>query len=588
MPQQDTDEQLTKMRHSAAHLLAAAVQQLRPEAKPAIGPAIEHGFYYDFDCGEQPISEKDLKQLEQKMRELLAGWTAFTRREVTAEQARELFKDNPYKLELIDEIMARGETITVYTAGGFTDLCRGGHVENPSQELGAFKLLSVAGAYWRGDENKPMLTRILGALFPSQDELQDHLQRLEDAKGRDHRALGKALDLFTFSPLVGSGLPLFTPRGTIIRRELQRWLDELQLPRGYMPVTIPHLAKADLYRTSGHWEKFKDDLFHVRGRTDEELVLKPMNCPHHTQLYAAQLRSYRDLPYRTMETTTVYRDEQGGELLGLARVRSITQDDAHVFCRPNQIGTEVALMMDMVKAFYAAFDFSLIVHLSVRDEATPDKYLGDDHLWHEAERQLAGALKAHGQQYTRREGEAAFYGPKIDYLTRDVLDRTWQLATVQLDFNMPQRFGLTYVDERGARRQPVMIHRAILGSFERFLALLLEHYAGRLPLWLAPVQVAILPMADDQVNFAQETAQTLRHVGVRAEVDSRAESIGKKIREAEQRRVPVMFVIGKREAAAGHVAVRTHEKGDAGARPLAAAVAAVVSAVRERGAAAEI
>ncbi|PIT97984.1 MAG: threonine--tRNA ligase [Candidatus Andersenbacteria bacterium CG10_big_fil_rev_8_21_14_0_10_54_11] len=581
MASESPDKQLTKMRHSAAHLLAAAILELRPDAKPSIGPAIENGFYYDFDFGNTPLSEEALPAIEEKMRELLPQWTNFSHREISAEDARELFADNPYKLELIDEIVGKDETITLYTAGELTDLCRGGHVDNPSEELGAFKLLSLAGAYWRGDESKPMLTRIYGLLFPTDDELKAHLTMLEEAKARDHRTLGQELDLFTFSPLVGPGLPLFTPRGTAIRRELQGFLDELQVPRGYAPVVIPHLAKAALYKTSGHWDKFKDNLFHVRGRGVDTFVLKPMNCPHHTQIYAAQLRSYRDLPLRFMESTAVYRDEQAGELLGLTRVRSITQDDAHVFCRPDQIEHEVAMILEIIQQFYAAFDFSLAVHLSVRDPKTPDIYLGDDAVWQTAEDSLAAALDMAGLMYVRDEGEAAFYGPKIDFIATDALARRWQLATVQLDFVMPQRFALSYIDENGTKQVPVMIHRAILGSFERFLAVLLEHFAGRLPLWLSPVQAAVLPISDEQVLFASQVVGDLLAAGVRAEIDDRAGSVGKKIRHAESMRVPVILVVGKREAAEGSVSVRSMGK-DHGVRTIAVAVKEISAAAAER------
>lgn len=596
MAKKVSEEQLIKMRHSAAHLLAAAVLQLRPEAKPAIGPAIEDGFYYDFDFAPRQargkaLTEKDLPKIEAKMSELLPSWTAFSHREVSAAEARELFKGNPYKLELIDEIEGRGEPITLYTAGpprsGFTDLCRGGHVAKPSKEVGAFKLLSVAGAYWRGDETKPMLTRIYGALFSTRKELEEHLRILEEAKARDHRRLGKELDLFVFSPLVGPGLPLFTPRGTIIRQELESFLRTLQDARGYSQVHIPHLAKAELYRRSGHWDKFKDNLLSVAGKYGEELVIKPMNCPHHIQLYASRPRSYRDLPLRFAETTTVYRDEKPGEILGLARVRSITQDDAHVFCTSEQLSDEIKAAFDLVREFYSAFSFELEPHLSVRDPKTLEKYLGEDGHWEQAEAQLAESLQESGMAYERDEGEAAFYGPKIDFVARDSLRRRWQLATIQLDFNMPARFRIAYTAADGSERTPVMIHRAISGSVERFLAILLEHYAGRLPLWLAPVQVALLPITDDQLANAREAAAALQTAGVRAEVDGRAESIGKKIRDAEAQRVPVMFVIGKREVAEKRVSVRTREQKDAGSHPLPAAVTAVAAAVHERRAAAK-
>lgn len=573
---------LQPLRHSAAHLLAAAVLELWPDTKPTIGPATEEGFYYDFEFA-QPLSESDLPRIEEKMYQLLPDWKEFSHREVTPEEAKGLFPTNPYKQELVDEISQRGEPITLYTAGGFTDLCRGGHVHEPSRELRHFKLLSLAGAYWRGDEKNQMLTRVYGTAFPAKEELKEYLKNLEEAKKRDHRKLGPQLDLFTFSPLVGPGLPLFTPRGTTIRKELQTFIWSLQSPFGYQEVSIPHLAKPDLYKTSGHWDKFQDDLFHVRGAHDE-FVVKPMNCPHHTQIYASRPRSYRELPIRFAEITTVYRDEQAGQLQGLTRVRSITQDDAHVFCREDQIQEEIENVLSIVDQFYTTFGLQLSFRLSLWDPSKPEKYLGSAEVWNKAQDTLRQALTARNAAFTEAEGEAAFYGPKIDFIAHDSLGRTWQMATVQLDFNMPRRFELTYVDEHGESQTPVMIHRAISGALERFMAILIEHYAGNLPLWLAPTQVAVLPITDDQHAYAAEVAQALQKAGIRVDTDTRSESVGKKIRQAELMKVPMMFVVGKKEHADQTVSIREHGNKDSRVEPLAAAVEALMKTVASRSA----
>ncbi len=562
------------MRHTAAHLLAAAVKDLWPGTHNAIGPAIEDGFYQDFDFGDRVISEEDFPKIEKRMRELLKSWESFTERSVSAEEARKLFAENPYKLELVEDFAREGKDITVNDPGNFLDLCKGGHVEKPSKQLKHFKLLSLAGAYWRGDEKNQMLTRIYGTAFAAAEELDEFLKMKEEAKKRDHRKLGQALDLFTFSPLVGSGLPLFTPRGTIIRDELERFLWSLQTPRGFLKVNIPHLAKPELYKISGHWDKFADNLFHVRGKGDEEFVVKPMNCPHHTQIYASRPRSYKELPLRLAEVTTIYRDEQAGELLGLSRVRSITQDDAHIFCRPDQIREEIGTVMKIIQQFYAGFDFEHSIRLSLSDPANPEAYLGTREIWDMAEGALRQELKVQGLSFAEQEGEAAFYGPKIDFTAIDSLKRKWQLATIQLDFNMPNRFKLTYADETGKDQTPVMIHRAIMGSTERLIAILLEHYAGALPLWLSPVQVAVLPISDEQNEYAEKVANQLREFSpstslrapLRVEVDTRGESIGKKIREAQMQKVPYMLIVGKKEVAVNKVAVRSREKGDEGVR----------------------
>ena len=573
-------ENLDAMRHTAAHILAAASQQLRPDTKLGVGPAIENGFYHDIDVADR-YSENDLEKLQAEMEKIKEQDLPIEQREIPKDEARQLFSHDPYKLELIDELP--GETVGISDMGNgfFVTLCKGGHVASTGQ-IGAFKLTHLAGVYWKGDATRPQLQRIYGVLFHTQAELEQHLKSLEEAKKRDHRKLGKELDLFTFSPLVGSGLPLFTPRGNLIRRELENFLQSIQEPLGYERVWIPHLAKPELYKTSGHWDKFKEDLFHVKGHGDEAFVVKPMNCPHHTQIYASRPRSYRDLPLRFSEVTTVYRDEQPGELQGLSRVRSITQDDAHIFCRMDQVEQEITTVLKIIDTFYAAFNFELKPRLSLRDPAHAEKYLGSAEVWNEAESILRRLLEQRGVPFVEGVGEAAFYGPKIDFMAVDSLGRTWQLATAQLDFNQPARFGLEYINESGTKEQPVMIHRAILGAIERFIAILLEHYAGALPVWLSPTHVAVLPISDEQLTYAQEVAGTLKQAGIRAEVDERSESIGKKIRNAELQKNPVILVVGKKEVEQQTVSVRWRGKGDQGAQPLTAIQGELAQAILKR------
>lgn len=545
---------LESMRHTAAHILAAASAHLRPDTKLGVGPAIEDGFYHDIDVAER-YTEEDLIALQAEMEKIKERDLPITQREVSKDEAKKLFAHDPYKLELIDEI--EGETVGISDMGDgfFVTLCRGGHAASTGS-IGFFMLTRLSGVYWKGDATKSQLQRVYGVLFATQKELGDYLAMQEEAKKRDHRKLGKQLDLFTFSPLVGPGLPLFTPRGTIIRRELEDFLQSIQEPLGYERVTIPHITKPELYKTSGHWDKFEDNLFHVKGHGEEEFVIKPMNCPHHTQIYASRPRSYKDLPLRYSEVTMVYRDEKAGELGGLTRVRSITQDDAHLFCREDQIEQEVQGVFTIVTQFYKAFNFSLKATLSLRDKEHPEHYLGSDEIWNRAEDTLREVLKKHDMVADEFPGEAAFYGPKIDFIATDSLGRKWQLATVQLDFNMPTRFGLTYVDAEGKEATPVMIHRAILGSIERFMAILIEHYAGAFPLWLSPTQVAVLPITDDQHDYAKQVSDALKAAGIRVDIDSRSESVGKKIREAETQKVPVMIVVGKQEAANSTVTIR--------------------------------
>ena len=560
------EQKLEYKRHTLAHLLAAAVIEKYPHAKLTLGPAIDTGFYYDVDFSEGDApGEDDLKGLQKAMKKLMNKWTEFTHEEVSGDKAREVFAGNQFKLELIDEIENRGETITLYTCGGFTDLCRGGHTENPKEEIStdAFKLDRIAGAYWRGDEKNPMLTRIYGVAFDTKEELGAYEKLQEEAKARDHRKLGKELDLFTFSDLIGSGLPLFTPKGTMMRNLITDKISKIQAKYGYQNVTIPHITKSDLYKTSGHWDKFGDELFKVKGQSDTDFVIKPMNCPHHTQIFDSKPRSYKELPIRYAENTMVYRDEQQGELLGLSRVRSITQDDGHVFCTFDQIEQEVENIVNVIKEFYQALGMyeegKFWVSLSVRDPQTPDKYLGDTEIWDTAENILEDVAKKLNLPYKRVEGEAAFYGPKLDFMFFDALGRERQLATPQLDFIMPKRFGLTYTDNTGAKQTPVMIHRAIAGSLERFMAIMIEHFAGNFPLWLSPEQIRIIPVSHAQLEYATKVYTELKAVGLRVTLDDTNESMGKKIRGAKKERLPYFAVIGDKEIAAKNVTLETRK-----------------------------
>lgn len=489
MPKYDTlypmkNNNLEYKRHTLAHLLAEAVIENYPNVQLTLGPAIDNGFYYDIDFGDTKISDTDLEKIEKTMKKNLANWTEFSHKEVSADEAKTTFKDNPYKTELIEEISGRGEPITLYTCGGFTDLCRGGHSEHPNKEIApdSFKLSRVAGAYWRGDEKNKMLTRIYGLAFDTKEELDAYETQLEEAKKRDHKIIGREMGLFTFSPLVGAGLPLWTPKGTIIRELLNDFVWELRKTKGYQKVCIPHITKKDLYDTSGHWEKYADDLFKIRTREDHLYAMKPMNCPHHTQIFDAEPRSYRDMPQRYAETTMVYRDEQSGELSGLSRVLSITQDDAHVFCRETQIEDECMAIWDIIETFYGTFGFELKVRFSTHDPKERSKYLGGDEVWTKAEGALENLMKKKGVEWMDGTGEAAFYGPKIDFIAKDSIGRVLQVATIQLDFNQPKNFGLVCTNEKGEKEQVVMIHAAIMGSIERFMSTLIEHTAGVFPL----------------------------------------------------------------------------------------------------------
>src|SRR3989339_744837 len=561
-------EKLHNLRHSLAHLLAAAVLDLYPDTKNTIGPSIEDGFYYDFDF-KNPISDKDLPKIEKKMKEILKNWTKFEGAEKSAEKAKEHFKKNEYKLELIEEIINKKEPITFYTCGnlasseakgfhsGFTDLCRGGHLENPSKEIkpDSFKLDRVAGAYWRGDEKNKMLTRIYGLAFETKEELDAYINLREEAKKRDHKKLGKELDLFTFSDLVGSGLPLWTPKGTLVRNLLDEYVWELRKKAGYEKIEIPHITKKELYIKSGHWDKFKDELFRITSREGHEFAMKPMNCPHHTQIYARKAWSYKELPQRYANTTACYRDEQSGELSGFLRVRSFSQDDAHVFCRMNQVKKEFVKIWDIVHDFYKVFGFKLQVRLSVHDSKHMEKYLGKEKKWKEAENILKDIVKEKKVEAIDGLGEAAFYGPKLDFMAKDSLGREWQVATIQLDMNMPERFDLTCKNEAGEDERIVMIHAAIMGSIERFLSILIEHTAGNFPVWLSPVQVIVLPISEHQKEYADSVFQALKDADIRVELDDSNESLGKRIRNAKMSKVPYVIVIGDKEKEAKVITV---------------------------------
>ncbi len=540
-------DQLNQLRHSAAHLLAAAVLELYPQAKPTIGPSTKDGFYYDFDFGNTKISDKDLPKIEAKMRQLVKNWTKFEVQEWSPQKALEYYQNNPYKKELVQEIISRGEKLTFYQSGQFIDLCRGGHIDQPNQKLKHFKLLSVAGAYWRGQENNPMLTRIYGTAFFTQEELNQYLEKLAQAKERDHKLLGSKLDLFTFSPLVGSGLPLWTPKGTLIRELLDDYLWSLRKNKGYQKVEIPHITKKELYQTSGHWDKFKDELFRITTREGHEFAMKPMNCPHHTQIYARKLHSYRELPQRYANTTMVYRDEQSGELHGLSRVRCITQDDSHVFCRKTQVKQEIMSIWDIVDRFYSTFGFKLTPRLSLSDPQHPEKYLGHPDDWKKAEAELRELAQERGVKPKEELGEAAFYGPKLDFIAEDSLGREWQVATIQLDMNMPHRFGLNCINEQGEKEEIVMIHAAIMGSLERFISVLIEHLNGYFPLWLAPVQVLFLPVSEQDLAYIQTLTQQFQQLEFRLELDSSSKSLAKKMALARDLRIPYSVIVGHQE-----------------------------------------
>ena len=582
------NDKLNTMRHSLAHIMAAAIQKIWPDAKFGVGPAVKNGFYYDIDLGDTQMSEQDFKKVEKEMRHIINQAQAFEKSSMSIDDALNWAQENhqPYKQELLNDLKRSGTTVakdidpsqlglesssdsavnsvTFYTNGNFTDLCRGPHVEDTSK-VGAFKIERVAGAYWRGNEKNSQMQRIYGVAFETQEELTQYLKMVEQAKMRDHRKLGKELDLYTTSQLVGVGLPLFTPRGTVLRELVAQYSNQLRQRYGFEKVWSPHITKKDLYEKSGHWAKFGDELFLVTSQeTSDKMALKPMNCPHHTQIFASKPRSYRDMPVRYLETTTDYRDEKTGELGGLNRVRSLTQDDSHVFARPDQIQQEINNLLSAAQELYNTINMKLHVRLSYRDNS--DAYLGDPKLWRSAEAQLKSAVEDAGLDYFEETGEAAFYGPKIDFMATDALDREHQVATVQLDFVQPERFDLEYIAEDGSKARPIMIHSALLGSIERFLSVFIEHTAGWFPFWAAPEQVRILTINDTVSSYVDEITKLLSEVvlnkpvkynELRYTVDERNESLGKKIREATKMKIPVQLIIGNKDEEAREVSVRT-------------------------------
>lgn len=585
---------LDHVRHSLSHLLAAAVLKEFPDAKLGIGPTIDTGFYYDFLL-PRSLAPADLKTLEKTIRKLAAQNLAFEGKEVSAVEAKTIFRDQPFKLELIEELSKNGEKITIYETKDsqhlnvstsqplFLDLCRGGHVLNTKEiSPDAFILDKIAGAYWHGDEKNPMLQRIYGLAFGSKKELDAYLAMRAEAEKRDHKKLGPQLDLFTFSDLVGAGLPLWTPKGTLLRFILDDFVWKLRSRFGYMRVEIPHISKKDLYLTSRHWDKFENELFRITTREGHELAMKPMNCPHHTQIYARRQWSYRELPQRYANTTMCYRDEQSGELAGLSRARSFTQDDAHVFCRMNQARDEFLKIWDIVHEFYGAFGLKLRVRLSLHDPAHMEKFLGDTKRWELAENILREIVTEKKTDWFEGVGEAAFYGPKLDFMAKDSLGREWQVATIQLDMNLPERFNLFCINEKGEQERIVMIHAAIMGSIERFLSVIIEHFAGAFPVWLAPVQATVLPVGEKFSAYAQKVFDALVAAGIRAELSEATESLGKRIREAETMKIPYILVVGEKEEKDGTVAVRSRRSKDAEAVPLKTFLKRVEKEVAEK------
>jgi len=550
---------LDAVRHSLAHLLASAVLKKYPDTKLAIGPTIENGFYYDFQFSKS-ITPEDLKGFEETMRSLISQNLPFSGRKASLSEIEEEFKNQPFKLELAKEFESDGKELSIHKTGEvFSDLCRGGHVENTSQiDKHCFKLDKLAGAYWRGDEKQAMLTRIYGLAFENKRKLDDYLKMREEAEKRDHKKLGPQLDLFVFSDLVGAGLPLWTPKGMMLRTLLDDFVWSLRKKYGYFKIEIPHITKRDLYEKSGHWSKFKDELFRIKTREGHEFAMKPMNCPHHTQIYARKKWSYRELPQRYANTTMVYRDEQSGELAGLSRVRSITQDDAHVFCRLSQAKDEILKIWDIIENFYGTFGFNLRLRLSLHDPAQKEKYLGDEKKWSFAEDMLRKLAKGKKAKYFEAPGEAAFYGPKLDFMGKDSIGREHQVATIQLDVNMPESFNLFCINEKGEEERIVMIHAAIMGSIERFLAVLIEHYAGAFPIWLSPVQVRVLAVSEKQQAYAEKVTNELTKAGIRAETPAANETLGRRIRETAEQRIPYMLVVGDDEKKKKSVSVRRY------------------------------
>ncbi len=559
------NDNLQALRHSCEHVLTQAMLKLYPKIKMSMGPATEDGFYFDFDSQKIKITEKDFPKIEEEMRKIVKADLPIRQEKVTIERARQLFKGNPYKEEWLEEIDKRNEEVSLYWTGQeFVDLCSGPHVSSTGK-IGYFKLLSVAGAYWRGDEKKKMLTRIYGTSFPTKEELEQYLWQIEEAKKRDHRKLGKELGLFIIPEEVGPGLLIWTPKGATLRREVERFITEEQIRRGYQHVYTPHIGKKSLWVTSGHWDLYQDKMYAPMKIDNEDYLVKPMNCPMHMMVYKSQWRSYKDLPLRIAENATVYRYEQTGELSGMVRVRYITQDDAHLFCREDQVVQEFVGVVDYIMFLLKTFQINdFYLRLSLRDPKNKDKYLGNDRIWQEAEAKIEEAVKKTGLTPKKAEGEAAFYGPKLDVMVKDSLGREWQCGTVQVDFMLPERFNLEYVDKDGQKKRPVLIHRAPLGALERWVGLLIEHYAGNFPLWLSPVQVVVIPIAERHSDYASEVKKLLAEQKIRVEIDNHNETMQAKVREATLQKVPYMVIIGDREEKNKTVAIRTRKGQDLG------------------------
>jgi len=552
------NNQLEIMRHSCSHLLAMAVFKLFPKTKLGIGPAIENGFYYDFEF-EKPIVEKNLEKIEKEMEKIKKEAITFEKKEITYEEAKKIFKNQPYKLELIEDIKKeKGNSISIYKNTSFTDLCKGPHINNTSK-IGPFKLLSLAGAYWKGSEKNKMLTRIYGTCFEDKKELNNYLKVIKEAKKRDHRKIGKELDLFCFSDLVGAGLPLYTPKGTILKDELQKYVEEICQHYGFEKVMTPHLAKIELFKLSGHADKFREELFCVSSPRGHDFVMRPVLCPHQTQIYASKPRSYRDLPIRYMESEKQYRAEKTGEIGGLNRVYAITIEDGHSFCRIDQVKDEIINIVNIIKDFYGGLGLwgKHWVSFSVRDYGHLEKYIGEAKDWDECERILEEVANEMKLDAKKREGEAALYGPKLDFMFKDALGNEIQIPTVQLDFATPKRFGLNYIDQNGKKISPVIVHRAILGSYERLIALLIEYFVGAFPPWLSPIQAIIIPITDKQKDYAQKIQKQLKEEKIRVNLDDRSETVGAKIRDAEMQKIPYMIIVGEKEIKSKNISIRT-------------------------------
>jgi threonyl-tRNA synthetase len=561
------ENNLESLRHSCAHLLAAAVLAYYPKAKLTLGPAIENGFYYDIDFGDSKITESDFSKLEQKMHELVKRWDKFEGKEVNGKEALKAFSGNEYKEELIKGIVDKNEKITIYKSGDFSDLCRGGHIDNPKENLKHFKLLSIAGAYWRGDEKNKMLTRIYGTVFPTKEELDQYLKMLEEAKKRDHRKLGKELDLFVISENIGKGLPLITPKGNIIRRQILDYEYELERQSGFEQVFTPHIARSEMYKKTGHWQHYRDVMYAPFGIDGEEYVLKPMNCPHHYMIYTSRPRSYKDLPMRLSEPGTCYRFEKTGELAGLLRVRALSIDDSHILMREDQIEGEFKRCIEMVKKMFKAFQLTnFYVRLSLADPSDAVKYIADEATWKKAGEKLEKIVKDNNLEYKIGKGEASFYGPKLDFIVKDSLGRDWQMSTLQLDLFMGKKLNLTYINEEGKEEHPVILHRGLTGSLERTMAILIEHFSGAFPLWLSPVQVAILPISEKFLDSAQKIKEELEKNKIRVELNDDNKSLGGKIRQSTLQKIPFMIIIGEKELEKGaqFVTIRTREGKDLG------------------------